>query len=194
MRPWKTLRSRYLLRRWWINLREDHVVLPSGIELPEFHVVEYPDWVAVVCLTPAGEVVMVEQYRHGIEKASLELPAGSIEPGEDPLLAARRELREETGYAAERWSFIGKWAPEPSRHSNYAHLYLAEGATLRAPQKPEETEELAIRIVPATKVMRLAETGGIKHGIHLAALYWAALRGYLKDGQGPGSPGTAGPP
>ena len=101
---WKVKSSRYVIDRPWIKLREDHVVLPSGVEMEEFHVVEYPNWAATVCIDQDDNLVLVEQYRHGIHRSSLELPAGVIEPDEDPLEAAKRELIEETGYIAPNWN------------------------------------------------------------------------------------------
>ena len=179
MEHWKILNSRYLLRRWWMNLREDHVRLPGGMELEEFHVVEYPDWAAVVCLTEEGKLVMVEQYRHGVQRPSLELPAGAVEAGEAPLEGARRELLEETGYAAERWITLGTCAPEPSKHTNYAHFFVARGARrVRAPQ-PDAAEHLTVHLVEPAELLERAEGGELLHGIHLAALFWASRRGLL---------------
>ncbi len=179
MKPWKVLHSRYLLKRWWMNLREDHVLLPSGVELPEFHVVEYPEWAAVVCLTEAGDLVMVEQYRHGVQRTSLELPAGTVDEGEDLLAAAKRELREEAGYEAEDWTYLGRCAPEPSKHTNYAHIYVARGARFVASPDPDESEFLRLHLLAPQEALRLADEGEIVHGIHLAALLWASHRGLL---------------
>ncbi|GIV58976.1 MAG: NUDIX hydrolase [Rhodothermaceae bacterium] len=177
MRPWHVLHSRYLLRRWWMNLRVDHVRLPDGTELPEFHVVEYPDWACVVCFTEEGRLVMVEQYRHGIRRACLEFPAGAVDPGEEPLQAARRELLEETGYAADDWIGLGRCAPEPSKHTNYAHLYVARAARpVRAPAG-DAGEDLRVCLLEPEDVLRRVETGDLVHGIHLAALFWARSLG-----------------
>lgn len=179
MKPWTVLKSRYLLERWWMNLREDHVRLPDGHEMPEFHVVEVPDWACVLCRTEAGEVVMVEQYRHGVGRSSLELPAGALDPGEPALAAARRELREETGYAARHWRLLGRCAPEPSKQTNHAHLFVADGARRVAEPAPDAGEALRVRLVSPADLLRLADEGEMIHGIHLAAVFWARHRGWL---------------
>lgn len=175
MHEWKVLESRYLLKRWWMNLREDRVLLPNGTEIDEFHVIEYPDWCSVVCFTARGELVMVEQYRHGIGRMSLELPAGAMEPGEPALDAARRELLEETGYDAEQWTPLGRCAPEPSKHSNYAYLFRADGAVKIDEQDLDATEHMAVRLVDPADLPRLIQEGDIVHGIHVAALLMAGV-------------------
>src|SRR5262245_48087811 len=106
LRAWQVLSSEVVLSRRWIEIRQDRVKLASGHEIDEFHVVHGPSWAAVLCLTEAGEVVLVRQYRHGIGGESLELPAGVIDRDEAPLAAARRELREETGYVSDAWTPI----------------------------------------------------------------------------------------
>jgi 8-oxo-dGTP pyrophosphatase MutT (NUDIX family) len=179
MSVWTVLGSRYLLRRWWMNLREDHVRLPDGRELPEFHVVEYPDWVCVVCATPDRELVLVEQYRHGIGRMSIECPAGAVEPGEHPLDAARRELLEETGYASDHWVLVGQCVPEPSKHTNRAYLYFARDATPTSEPTLDAEEDLILRIANPDEVFRMIEHGSIFHGIHLTALFWARLQGMI---------------
>lgn len=177
--PWHRLSSRYLLKRWWMNIREDHVRLPNGVELEEFHVLEYPDWACVVALTEAGEVVTVEQYRYGIDEVTIELPGGALEPGEDPAVGALRELREESGYEADELRLLGVIAPDPTRHTNFAHLYFAPNARLAGAQQLDDSEDLHVRLIPAPELLRLADTGQLRHGIHLTAVLWAQVRGWM---------------
>ncbi len=180
-RPWTTLARKTLLKRWWMTLRVDRVQLPAGPVLDEYHVVEYPDWACALALTDDGDAVLVEQYRYGVGRALLELPAGMIDPGEDPEVAARRELLEETGYGARQWDALGRLAVEPGRHTNYGHLFVARGAHRVAAPALEATEDLRVRVVPARELPALVEAGEIAHGIHAAAVFWALAKGWLDE-------------
>jgi len=179
VQPWTVLKSRYLLKRWWMNLREDHVRLPNGTELPEFHVIEYPDWACVVCFAEDGRLVMVEQYRHAIGRCSLEFPAGAVNADEAPLAGAKRELLEETGYRAEQWVFLGKCAPEPSKHAHYAHLFVAHGAVQVQDPNLDASEDMATRLLTKKAVFDKVSSGDIFHGIQLAALFMANEQGFF---------------
>ena len=97
-KKWKVLSSEYLFNRPWLTARRDTVQLPDGRVNPEFYILEYPAWINVIARTPEGKYVMVEQYRHGLGEVGIELCAGVVEAGEEPEVAARRELEEETGY------------------------------------------------------------------------------------------------
>ena len=178
-RPWTTLASETLLQRWWMTLRRDRVRLPGGQVLDEYHVVEYPDWACVLALTDAGEAVLVEQYRYGVDAVHLELPAGAVDPGEDVAETARRELLEETGYAADDWERLGALAVEPGRHTNHGHIYIARGARRVAAPAPDDAEDLRVRLVVADALPSLVETGRIAHGVHAAAVFWARARGVI---------------
>ncbi|HET6567734.1 MAG TPA: NUDIX hydrolase [Rhodothermales bacterium] len=179
MNAWKKLSSRYLVERWWMNLRVDHVRLPNGVELPEYHVIEHPDWAAVICLTEDGRMVMVEQYRYAIDRMSLEFPAGTIDAGEDPLAAAKRELREETGYVSDDWTFLGKCAQDPSRQTNFAHFFVARNARRVGEPVLDHAEELALHFFRPEEVLEMADRGEIVHGVLLGGLFWAVRRGVL---------------
>ena len=178
-RRWTTLASETLLKRWWITLRADRVRLPTGAEIEEFHVAEYPDWALAIALTEDGEAVLVEQYRYAIDHVGLELAAGVIHPGEPPLEAAQRELLEETGYEAEEWIALGRCAVEPARHTNYGYLFVATGARRVGVPDLDETEDLRVRLVEASDLTTLVEEGEIVHGTHIAAVYWAMQRGLI---------------
>jgi len=178
-KPWTQLATTTLVDRWWMTLRQDRVRLPDGHVLDEYHVAEYPDWACTLALTDDGQAVLVEQYRYGIDRVLLELPAGAVDPGEDPAEAARRELVEETGYAADAWTRLGKLAVEPGRHTNYGHVFVATGCRAIAAPAHEAAEDLRVRLMPAASLPALVEEGRIGHGVHAAAVFWALARGLL---------------
>ena len=180
-RPWTTLASETLLERWWMTLRVDRVRLPTGPVLDEYHVVEYPDWACVLALTDGGDAVLVEQYRHGVGRVLLELPAGMIDHGEEAEAAARRELLEETGYGARQWDALGRLAVEPGRHTNYGHVFVARGAHPVAAPAHDAAEDLRPRVVPAHTLPALVEAGEVGHGVHAAAVFWALAKGWLDE-------------
>lgn len=163
-----------------MNVREDHVRLPHGVEMEEYHVLEYPDWTCTIPVTTAGELVMIEQYRYGIDQITLELPGGAIGLDEPPLDAARRELTEETGYGGGEWSFVGKSAPDPTRHTNWAWFYVAHGVEDLGAQDLDEAEHIGVKIVPGAEALELAVSGGLAHAVHVAALLWADAKGLLR--------------
>jgi 8-oxo-dGTP pyrophosphatase MutT (NUDIX family) len=176
---WRVLESRRLLERRWLTLHEQRVRLTSGIEIDEFHLIESPDWVAVLATTGAGEVVLVEQYRHGSACSSLELPAGVIDAGETPLAAAKRELAEETGFEAEQLVPLSTVFPEPARHSNRAHFFFASGVVRRGQPRPDESEQLAVRLLPVSAVLDAIDSGTLFHGSHVGAVLLALRRQLL---------------
>lgn len=177
--PWTVLRRRTLVERRYLELREEHVRLANGQEIDDFYVIDMSDWAAVLCVTTANEIVLVRQYRHGVAKESIELPAGALEPNEDPDVAAARELLEETGYASQRWSRIAVLATDPSRQTAHAHFYCAlQAERVRAPAL-DEAEELTVQLVSPAELFELIERGEITHGLHVAAILLAARRGLV---------------
>jgi 8-oxo-dGTP pyrophosphatase MutT (NUDIX family) len=176
---WKVLETKTLLSRRWLELREQRIALPNGHEIEQFHLIQAPDWASALCVTEQGRVVLVRQYRHGLGGSSLELPAGVIEPGEDPLAAARRELCEETGFEAERWTALSSVATEPARHTTRAHFFCALGARrVRAPAL-DPSEDLQLVEVGREELARLVEGGEIEHGVHVGAILLAMKRGLV---------------
>lgn len=147
----------------------------------EFVVIQPPDWVNVVALTPDHRLVMVRQFRYGIDTFSLEIPGGVIEPGEDPLVAGVRELAEETGFAGDRVTRLGSVHPNPAIQSNRAHFLLVEGAVKTHDLAWDPDEEMQVTLEPAESVFERARNGGITHALVLNALmlfepHWRALR------------------
>ena len=174
---WRTLASRTLLDRSpWLRLREDRVALPTGAILETYYVLEYPDWACVVPVLASGDVVMVEQWRHAIGRASLEFPAGAVDTGEAPEAAGRRELREEAGVEVDTLEPLARLATEPARHTNWAHLFLARDARIVGPPAPDDNEDLHVRLVPAVDLAALVARGDIVHGVHAAAALLAAAQ------------------
>lgn len=174
LEPWRVARTRHIVRDRWISLRADDCVTAEGVEVAPFYVLEYPDWVQVVALDTRGHVVLVEQYRHAIGQVCLELPCGGIEPqDEDPVAAGVRELREETGYLATEWRYIGAIAPNGATHTNQAHVVLALGAAAAVAPIDDPTERLRLRCIARGEAIRLALAGGLPQAIHVAALVMA---------------------
>lgn len=136
-----------------------------------FFSLESNDWVKILPVTASGEVVMVHQYRFGVQKTSWELPGGVIENGEDPLVAGLRELSEETGYTSTRYRLMASIHPNPAIQSNRCHLIVAENCKLTEPVSWDEHEELEMKLVPIEKVYQMALAGDIFHSLSLTALF-----------------------
>jgi 8-oxo-dGTP pyrophosphatase MutT (NUDIX family) len=168
--PWKVLTREYLSKKLWYTVRVDRVELPNGTVIPEYWVSEYPPWVNVVALTEKDEVVLIRQYRHGIAAVHWELPAGSTDPEDTSMEeAARRELREETGYVGGRWSLLTTLSANPALQNNLTYTFLAEGVTPGA-ASPEESEEITVHLKPLAEVEALLENGGFLQALHAAPL------------------------
>ena len=176
---WQVLKDTAVVSQRWLEVREQHVRLANGHEIERYHLIHGPHWAAVLCLTAEGQLILVRQYRHGIARASLELPAGVIEPSEAPIDAARRELREESGFDAAHIEPLFTIVPEPARHSTLAHFFFARGALPLAGQSLDSSEEVEVVLVPAAEVFELIDQGHIVHAAHIAAILSAGRRGLL---------------
>lgn len=150
------------------------VQLPNGIIIPDFYITEAPDWVNVIAITTEGKFIIEEQYRHGIQKVCFELPAGEVEQGEDPLIAAQRELKEETGYTGGEWKTFGISAPNASGCSNICHSFLAIGVERTTETKREPTEDIKIHLVARKEIKEMLLDGRISEGVMQAPL-WRCL-------------------
>ena len=171
IKEWKVLESEYLVRRPWLTARRDRLELPNGRIIPEYYVLEYPDWVNVIAITKDGQFVMERQYRHAARKISLELPCGVMEEGETPLEAAQRELLEETGFGGGQWKKLMELSPNPSAMSSTTHCFLAIGVEKIAEQHLDETEELSVLFMTKEEVKRMLNENQICQALMVAPLY-----------------------
>lgn len=172
IQPWKKVVSTRAADLRIFKARWDRKVSPRTGEEHEFVVLESLDWVNVIAVTPAQELVMVEQYRHGSDTVELEIPGGLLNhPSESPLEAATRELREETGYEGRDAIRISEQLPNPAFLNNRCHTVLVQECVQRHPLDWDHGEDLEIRLVPVSEVPRLIVSGVIRHSMIIAALY-----------------------
>lgn len=169
---WKTKKSELVAKTPVFSLRRDRKQSLSGSsDLHDFYVLEASDWVNVVPVTERGEVVFIELHRHGTDRPSLEIPGGMIDPEDrNPMEAAARELREETGYSSERLSQLGVVHPNPAIQGNRCFTFLASDARRVGPPRPDETEDIEVVLYPREEVPRLLEEGKITHALVIAGL------------------------
>lgn len=179
---WKRLSSERLMQTPYFNVRSDRLRLPDGAVKEKYYVLERPDAAIVFPLTADGEVVMVRQYRPPLERMELGLPAGLVEPGEEPLVAARRELAEETGYAGGGWEPLGALASSPSLKDNWAYLFLARGVEASEELQPDEFERLELVRVPLDEVPGMVLAGEVVSSSGVAAVMLALDRLGLSGG------------
>ena len=173
---WRRIRTR-LLQDCRVFRLNEVAFERNGAEVPDpFYVVDSPDWVNVIPLQADDRVVMVRQYRFGTETQTLEIPGGMCDPGEDPATAARRELLEETGFAASTITRLGSVHPNPAIQSNRCHSFLATGLIREAAPKPDANEGFEEQLVPLADIPGLITSGGITHALVVAAFYLLGSR------------------
>ncbi len=178
---WEKLGERSLASTRVLELRAARYRHPARGTEKEFVVMDAPSWCNVLAVTPAGELVLVRQFRFGLGDFSLEIPGGVMDPGEDPVAAAVRELREETGFTGAHARLLGTVHPNPAIQSNRCHLVLVEDAASTAAQEWDADEEIEVTTVPVDEVLAAARSGRITHALVLNALFlfepvWAERR------------------
>ncbi len=164
----KTLSSQLIYEGRAVKLRVDTVEMPGGRKTTR-EIVEHDECVAVVAIDAEGNVLLVSQFRKAVEKELLEIPAGGIEPGEDPVTAVRRELREETGYLPRKVDRLGGFYSAPGFCTEYLYLYLATDLVL-SPLQAEDTESIRLVRVPVSRITSLITSGAICDAKSIAGL------------------------
>ena len=169
---WKVLKSKYLFRKSWLTVRSDEVLLPTGKTIPEYYVLEYPNWVNIIAITNEGKFVFVRQYRHGLGLSSYELCAGVIDPEDESYLdAAKRELLEETGYGNGTWNEFMVMSANPGTHTNLTYCYLATDVEKTSSQHLDETEDITVHLFTIDEIKQLLINDEIKQAMHSAPLW-----------------------
>ena len=179
--PWRDLaqlptRESHLFQHFKIRRRSPHTDFEH-----DFTRLVCPEWVNVVAFTApnlGGELLLVEQFRHGIDASTLEVVGGVCDPGEDPATTARRELLEETGHEAGSWVALGSCHPNPAVQNNRCHLFLALDCVPVAQLDLDPSEELRVWAAPWSEAKALLRDGTLDHALVMAAL----LRMFLWPG------------
>jgi ADP-ribose pyrophosphatase len=164
----------------WLRLSSEHVRLPNGVEITDFYRIEMRSYVSIFALTKDHQVALVEHYKHGPGMVSLELPAGYIEEGDDPLETAKRELREETGLTGEDWLPLGRYFIDGNRGCGWNYGFLVQNVCLVGEPQLENTEVMTLHFKPLEKVYALWYAGEITNAAMLGIVGYALARvGYL---------------
>ncbi len=170
LKPWKIISSRHPMPKF----RVDNCELPNGKPYKAF-VLEFDSWANILAITKNNEVVLVRQYRHGVQELSLELPGGVVDEGESPLEGAKRELLEETGYQAGQIIEVGRLYPNPAIQRNTLYCYLATDVEWVGEQDLDESEEIDVELVPLDEVVEMVRTGKFRHALNVAVIFHALI-------------------
>jgi len=168
---WKVLDSEYLYKQPWLTARRDHVKLPTGAEIQNFYVLEYPDFANIIAITKDGKFLLEKQYRHAQKLTAYEIPAGCVEKGEEPIEGAKRELYEETGYAGGNWQLFMKTSPNAGVCTNYSYTFLAVGVEKVSTQHLEESEDIKIELFDKDEVFKMLKNGEFHQAMMVAPLW-----------------------
>ena len=171
IKPWTIISSHIDKSYRVFNLRHDRARSPRTNSTHDFYVLESPPWVNVIPITPGREVVLIRQFRFGIREITLEIPGGLVEPSDSPEEAARRELREETGYREDKLIPLGVVHPNPAIQNNVCHTFLASDVLHVGELIQDEREDIEVVLRPLSEIPRLIREGIISHALVVAAFY-----------------------
>ena len=172
MKPWKLLKTEYLVDAPWLKVAKETCELPNGKVIDDFYTLWQPDWVLILARTAEGKWVMTEQYRHGTGKIALEFPAGIIDKGETPEQAAIRELQEECGYKAATAKYLGAFPVNPDRHRGVFHVVFIDGVVKGGSTHFDSTEDIESLELSDEDLQKKMADGIFNHLLQMA--------GYLK--------------
>lgn len=175
---WPRIRSRRTTEvSPWVSLIAREVEFSRGAPPQVYHAVEQPDYISIVAITRDGKIPIVRQYRPALEAYAWELPAGLVDPGEDPAEGCRRELLEETGFIARVVHALGKNSACTGRLNNRIHSFFVEADKRANGFKPEPG--ITVKLVTPGEIVRLIRSGAFVSQLHIGALMLAELHGFL---------------
>ena len=179
---WEEIKTEHLIQNEWIDFRSSRFRFPDGREFEPYYSYSRRDYVVVVASDEDGKYICVRQFRHGIKEITTEFVAGGIERSdgkeyggdkninaEDALEAAKRELREESGYESDEWEHLLTVPSNATIADNYAHLYVAKNCRKVSGQDLDETEFINVVTLAADEIEELIKTGNFQQAMHIAA-------------------------
>ncbi len=187
---WESIQRRCILDASpWIRIWIETVRLPDGRLVNDFYQLEQPDYVMVLALTNANEVLGIWHYKHGPRNINLGLPAGYVMPSESPTEAAQRELLEETGCTADIWQHLGSYTVDGNRGCGQAHIYLARGLHVVAEPDADDLEEIRLDMMSLEDLEQHLRSGKVATLGAAAAIGLGLL--VLREGSCQGAPELA---
>ncbi|MCL5946919.1 MAG: NUDIX hydrolase [Chloroflexi bacterium] len=183
-------RQLLLDRSPWLRIYQDALLLPNGQRIHDYYQVESRDFVVICALTAASELLALKGYKYALHQEDLQLPAGYLEDGEDPLAAAQRELLEETGYLSQNWLKFGSAIVDGNRGNGAGHFFLATGAHLHQQPSSGDLEEHQILLLPQAAIPALITQGQFQQQGTLACLAYVLARALTQSA----APGALPPP
>ena len=188
MKPWKLLKTEYLVDAPWLKVAKETCELPNGKVIDDFYTLWQPDWVLILARTAEGKWVMTEQYRHGTGKIALEFPAGIIDKGETPEQAAIRELQEECGYRIDSSTtpsahlapgsaqndtikYLGAFPVNPDRHRGVFHVVFIDGVVKGGSTHFDSTEDIESFELTDKELQKKIADGSLNHPLQIAGYF-----------------------
>jgi len=170
MKPWKTLTKRVVCQpNRFLTVEIHELELPDGRRIPDWPWLITPDYANVLACTTDGRFLCFRQVKYAVQGVSLAPIGGFLEPGEDPLHGAQRELLEETGYAANEWHAIGRGVVDANRGAGTAHFFLALDAEPRGARHADDLEQQELLLLNRDEIEQALDRGEFK------VLAWAAV-------------------
>jgi ADP-ribose diphosphatase len=171
LEKWKTRKTSTLFKNNFASI--DEVENRCSNKTGIFYQINLPNWTNIITLTKDKKIVIIKQFRHGKMEFTWEIPGGVIDDQEEPLIGAKRELREETGYLSNNWTFIGEVYPNPAIQTNSCFIFLAKDAYCGAPVDFDEDEDIITSLVSIEELKEIINKGEFKNAIVLAGILLA---------------------
>lgn len=170
LKLWRLVKSKYLLKSRWLNVRADTCLTSNGTVIDPYYVLEYPDWVHMVIVDNESKILVTQQYRHAAKAISLGLPAGTVEKAdESPLAAAKRELLEENGYTG-NFTLVGVTTPNPATQTNSIYVFLVTNPEKIAEPQADPTEEITAEFITQKQLWKLINQSKFSQALYISSL------------------------